>query len=222
MQYWYGYTGENLVMGSGRAIRQVVSSSQLSMLMEQVATFDEHHALPLQRRGTVDAASFNAALLAPLAVREGGTASPPATPFRSAGQVLRLFEGVPIAQAAANLFNGRIAGAYATEGSADTIAARVAQGFERGELLALPRDAARLQLRPVLDMLPGALVFLLSRETAERKAFAQYLRRGAAPNLSAAERKMTASLRPTLRTWEREARLTRELLAEGCPCTPCF
>lgn len=221
MRYWYGYTGESLILGHGRAIRQIVSHTQaLRRLLDQV---DEHYAryaaAPHRRAQIVNAKTFTAALLAPLAVQELGASSPPATPFSSAGQALRLFEDVGIEQAAVNLFNGRMASAYAAEGDADAVAARVAQGFNDGDLLFLSRDAARLHTQEVLNTLPGALVFLLSRSQAERKAFSGYLRRGTPPVVSDSDSVKMAALRPTFRTWEREARLTHELLTKGCACT---
>lgn len=212
MRYWYGYTGESLILGHGRAIRQVVPQSQaLQRLLERA---DEHYAryaaAPHRRAQIVNAKTFTAALLASLAVQEMGTSSPPATPFSSAGQVLRLFEDVGIEQAAVNLFNGRMASAYAAEGDAGAIAERIARGFADGDLLFLPRDGARLHTQETLNALPGALVFLLSRSQAERKAFAGYLRRGTPPVISTGARLALAKSRPVLRTWEREARLDKE------------
>lgn len=221
MRYWYGYTGESLILGHGRAIRQVVPQSQaLQRLLTRVdETYARYAAAPHRRAQAVDAKTFTAALLTPLAVQELGVSSPPATPFSSAGQALRLFEDVGVEQAAVNLFNGRVASAYAEAGDTDAIAARVARGLDDGNLLFLPRDAARLHMQEVMNTLPGALVFLLSRSQAERKAFAGYLRRGTPPVVSNADSAAMASLRPTLRTWEREARLTHELLTKGCACT---
>ncbi len=205
MRYWYGYTGERLIVGHGRTIRQLVPQSPAVHDLREAAR--AHYAATTARRTRVAEASFTAAMLAPLAVRALGIASPPATTFSSAGQLLRLFDGLNAEQAAVNLYNGRVASAYADAGD---IAARVAQGFDDGALLSLPRDAARLHAPETLSALPGALVFLLSHFDAERKAFSHYLRRGAPPVLSADTRRALAKSRPVLRTWEREARLLNE------------
>lgn len=208
MRYWYGYTGERLIVGHGRTIRQLVpQSSAVQELREAARAHYANYAATTARRPAIAEATFTAAMLAPLAVRAFGVASPPATVFSSAGQLLRLFDGQHVEQVAVNLFNGRVASAYADAGD---IAARVAQGFDDGDLLFLPRDAARLYAPETLSALPGALVFLLSRFDAERKAFSQYLRRGAPPVLSADTRRALAKSRPVLRTWEREARLLNE------------
>lgn len=209
MRYWYGYTGENLILGHGRTIRQVVPQSHaLQQLLARVDGYYARYAATSdRRRQTADAKTFTAALLAPFAVQELGVSSPPATMFSSAGQVLRLFENINIEQAAINVFNGRVAGAYAEAGDADMIIARVVRGFDDGDLLLLPRDTARLHAQEIMNTLPGALVFLLSRSHSERKAFSNYLRRGTSPILSADTRIALAKSRPILRTWEREVRL---------------
>lgn len=207
MRYWYGYTGESLILGHGRTIRQVMPHSRE---FERLLTVAKEHYVAVRSRSSVTAETFTAALLAPLSVQELGTASPPATPFSSAGQVLRLFEDVSIEQVAVNLFNGRMASAYASESDANAIAARVAQAFNDGDLLFLPRDATRLHTQEILNTLPGALVFLLSRSQAERKAFAGYLRRGTLPVVSSSAMANIAKSRTVLRTWEREARLEKE------------
>lgn len=204
MRHWYGYTGEYLVLGAGRAVLQAVprGAAWLRLLDEAEALYGRHPA------ALADKACFAAALLAPMAVQELGT-SPRATAFSSARQLLRLFDGVHAERAAVNLFNGSKASAYAAEGDHDGMAARVARGFMQGELLCLPRDAARLDTQEVLDTLPGALVFLLTRAREEHKAFAGYLRRGAPPVVPRATATEIGRVRPTRRTWEREARLVR-------------
>lgn len=196
MRYWYAYTGENLILGRGRAIRQVVSSAQVVQRLFDAAA--QYYA-----PGTsADKDTFIAALIAPLAMQELGTASSGTTAFSSAGQVLRLFDEVHIEQAAVNLFNGRVASAYAQD-DADATAARVAQGFGDGDLLSLPRDEARLHARETLDTLPGAAAFLLARSQEERKAFAFYLRRGTPPAVPPEAAVAIARLRPVLPTWKR-------------------
>lgn len=209
MRYWYGYTGESLILGHGRAIRQVVPHSQaLRQLLIRADEYYARYAATSNRRGqTADAKTFTAALLAPLALQELSVSSPPATIFSSARQVLRLFEDINIEQAAINLFNGRIASAYAEAGDADSIVARVAQSFDDGDLLILSRDAALLHAKEILNTLPGAMVFLLSRSQAERKAFAGYLRRGTPPVVHADAIAAIGAARPILRTWEHEVRL---------------
>lgn len=202
MRYWYGYTGENLILGHGRAIRQVVPYSQaLRQLLIRVDEYYARYAATSNRRGqTADANTFTAALLAPLAVQELGVSSPPATMFSSAGQVLRLFEDINIEQAAINLFNGRITSTYAEAGDPDAIASHVARGFDNGNLLLLPRDAARLHAQEIMNTLPGIMVFLLSRSQAERKAFADYLRRGTPPVIPEDAITAISAARPILRT----------------------
>ncbi len=211
MRYWYGYTAESLILGHGRTIRQLVpQSNELRRLLDTANEYYARYAATSGRRTQiVSAETFIAAILAPLAVQELGISSPAATAFSSAGQVLRLFDGLRIDQVAINLFNGRTASAYA-EADVRDIATRVARGFDDGDLLVLPRDATRLQTQEILNTLPGALVFLLSRSHAERKAFSNYLRRGTAPILSTDTRIALAKSRPVLRTWEREARLLKE------------
>lgn len=220
MQYWYGYTGEGLILGHGRAIRQVVPQSQAlqGLLDSAYEYYARYAAISQNSKQAVDAQTFAAALLSPLAVQELWVSSPSATPFSSAGQVLRLFEDVNIEQAAINLFNGRITSAYAETGDRDAIAERIAHGFANGDLLVLPRDAKQLHVQEVLNTLPGVLVFLLSLSLAERKAFDGYLRRGTPPAISDSQRVSLAKSRPVLRTWEREARLLKEFLTKGCSC----
>ncbi len=196
MRYWYAFTGHHLIMGHGRAVRRAGADERvLRELFESTARYAP----------TAGAESFIAAMIAPLAAQEFGDALP-ATPFSSARQLLDLFEGLDIARAAANLFNGRKASAYAAEETGEEgLAARVAQGFREGELL-LPQDSARLHAPGALDELPGAVVFLLARAEEERKAFAAYLRRGSPPALSKAAHTVLCSLRPCLPTFGTEAR----------------
>lgn len=186
MRYWYGFTGEDFIIGHGRAIRQVVPPSHAWQgLLEAALQHYAHYAASSVRHvQAIPAGTFIAALVAPLAAQKFGADSPAATPFSSAGQVLRIFDGLNVEQAAVNLFNGRVASAYAESGDDDAIAARVTEGFNAGALLFLPRDVARLHTPEVLNMLPGALVALLSRAQAERKSFADYLRRGTPPTVS--------------------------------------
>lgn len=207
MRDWYAYTGEYLILGHGRAIRQITPhAAALQRLLERAQGHYAHALRISQRREpVVDMKTYVAALLASLAIREFGTGNPDATVFLSAGQVVRLLGAPSIEQVAINLFNGRTASAYAG-GDDSAIASRVAQGFHDGELLFLPRDASQ----EVLDALPGAVVFLLSRKQAAHKAFAGYLRRGAPPVVSSNTVAAISRLRPVLRTWEREARLKKE------------
>lgn len=198
MRYWYGYTGRNLIVGHGRTVRRIVTDASVQQLLDMAGE---------RRVSVIPPQTYIAAMVVPLAVQKFGVTAPPATAFSSAGQLLRLFDGLPIDQVAVNVFNGRTASAYAEAGD---IAARVARGFESGALLTLPRDAARLPTPEILNALPGAVAFLLSRAHAERKAFANYLRRGAPPMVSATARRAIATSRPVLRTWEREARLLNE------------
>lgn len=218
MRYWYAYTGETLILGHGRTIRQLVPDTPALQRLFEAANeqYARYAAAPHQRAQLVPEETFIATMIAPLAVQEFGVASPPATLFSSAGQVLRLFDGLNIEQVAVNLFNGRIASAY-TEGDAAAVADRVAQGFNDGDLLLLPRDTARLHTQETLSTLPGAVIFLLSRSQAERKAFALYLRRGTPPVVSKAMMTTMTKSRSVLRTWEREARLEKERhLHEKC------
>lgn len=212
MRYWYAYTGESLVAGHGRAIRSVISDVRLLQPLLDAA--NKQYADYSYSSQAVSKDTFIAALLAPLALQELGAASSAATVFFSVGQIMRLFTGLDIEQAAVNLFNGRIASAYS-----GNLAERISQGFAEHDLLFLPRDAARLHSQEILDKLPGVLVFLLSQEKAQQKAFANYLRRGAPPVVSSTDIMKISSLRPMLKTWEREARLTNELLTKGCVCT---
>lgn len=214
MRYWYAYTGESLIAGHGRAIRRVISDARTIQPLLDAA--DKQYAAHMEsRRSPIPESTFIAALLAPIAMQEIGITSPPATVFSSVGQMMRIFDGLDIGQAAVNLFNGRIASAY----SQSDMARRLSRGFSEGELLFLPRDAARLHTREIMDALPGIAVFLLSQEKAQQKAFANYLRRGTPPGIPDADIAAAASLRPILKTWEREARLTNEILMKGCVCT---
>src|SRR5690606_34274541 len=111
MRYWYAYTGESLILGHGRAIRRVISDVKLLQPLLEAA--EKHYAELHQTRIPKD--TFIAALLAPLAVQELGTASP-ATPFSSIQQMMRLFDGLDIEQVVVNLFNGRVASAFAAAG----------------------------------------------------------------------------------------------------------
>jgi hypothetical protein len=217
MRYWCGYTGESLILGHGRAIRQVMPQSQALQRLLDVAGehYTRYAAATVRRTRNVSAQTFIAAVLAPLAIQELGVSSPPAMPFSSAGQALRLFEDVGIEQAAVNLFNGRITSAYTETGDADAIAARVAPGFDEGDLLSLPRDAARLHAQEVVNTLPGAVAFLLSRSQAERKAYAMYLRRGTPPAVPVDAIAAIGAARPILRTWEREVRLETHYAGAG-------
>jgi hypothetical protein len=147
--------------------------------------------------------SDRATLIAVLAMREFGTSPPEAAPFSSAGEALQLFESRTVEQTSVNLFNGRVASAFA--GDSQTILARIARGFREGELLALPRDAARLHSHEVMNALPAALAFLLAGVQEERKAFTGYLRRGTPPLVSSSARLAIAQARPVLRSWEYEA-----------------
>jgi hypothetical protein len=201
MRYWYAYTGENLILGHSRTIRQLVPDTPALQRLFEAANeqYARYAAAPYRHAQLVPEETFIAAMIAPLAVQEFGVASPPATSFSSAGQVLRLFDGVDIEQVAVNLFNGRIASAYA-ESDAAAVTARVAQGFNDGDLFFLPRDAARLHAQETLNTLPGAVVFLLSRSQAERKAFAGYLRRGTSPVVSSDTVAAIAKSRIFLRT----------------------
>lgn len=213
MRYWYGYTGNQLVLGNGRAIRQVVPGSSavqdiLSKAQEQYAGYA---ATALRQAQPVPAETLIAALIAPLAEQALQTVSPPATVFSSAAQVFRLFGGLNIEQVAVNLFNGRITSAYDTS----NLPARVAQGFDKGELLILPRDSVRLHSKDVLNSLPGVIVYLLSNTQAERKAFANYLRRGTSPVVPHETKTAIAKQRPIMRTWEREMFLVKH---RSCPC----
>lgn len=210
MRYWYGYTGESLILGHGRTIRQLVDTRGLQRLFEMAAKQYESYESRYPSAQIVPKETFVAAMIAPLAVLELGIENPPATSFSSAGQVLRLFDGLNIEQVAINLFNGRVASAYANAGDADSIAAHVAQDFDNGDLLLLPRDTSRLHTPEIMNTLPGAVVFLLSRSHAERKAFSNYLRRGTPPVMSADTRIILAKSRPVLRTWEREARIAHK------------
>lgn len=208
MRYWHAYTGESLIVGHGRAIRRVISDIRMLQRLLEVA--EKHYVDYSQpHRIAFSKDTFIAALLAPLAMQELGAASPPATQFSSAGQVLSLFDALDIEQAAINLFNGRTASAYA-ESDEDAIAARVAQGFGEGDLLYLPRDATRLHSQEIMNTLPGAVAFLLSRSQAESKAFAGYLRRGTPPALSEEAIIAIAKSRSVLHTWEREASPLKE------------
>jgi len=213
MRYWYAYTGETLILGHGRTIRQLVPDTPALQRLFEAAReqYSRYATAPHRRAQLVPEETFIAAMIAPLAVQEFGVASPPATLFSSAGQVLRLFDGlnIDIEQIAINLFNGRAASAYA-EGDAAAVADRVVQDFNDGDLLFLPRDTARLHAQETLNTLPGAVVFLLSRSQAERKAFALYLRRGTSPVVSSDTVAAIAKSRIFLRTWEREARLVKE------------
>lgn len=204
MRYWYGYTGESLILGHGRTIRQLVDMRGLQRLLEMAVKQYESYESRYHRASIVPKETFVAAMIAPLAVLELGIENPPATRFSSAGQVLKLFDGLNIEQVAINLFNDRIASAYAA-GDITSIATRITQGFDNGDFLFLPRDAAKLHTQEIINTLPGALVFLLSRSHAERKAFSNYLRRGTPPVMSADTRIILAKSRPVLRTWEREA-----------------
>jgi|GEM_PF-5016217 len=210
MRYWYGYTGESLVLGHGRTIRHLVDKG-LPRLLE--VTYKQYTNYAATRRGQiVPKETFIAAMISPLAVLELGIENPPATCFSSAGQVLRLFDGLNIEQVAVNIFNGRVASAYAGAGDANAIAALIAQGFDDGDLLFLPRDYERLHTQESLNTLLGAVVFLLSRSHAQRKAFSDYLRRGIPPIISAETKIILAKSRPVLRTWEREAWLESQYI----------
>lgn len=215
MRYWYAYTGENIVLGHGRAIRLVISIPQtLEPLLRQAHQQAERLLeMPTHFTPHVSVETFTAALMAPLAIQELGTDSTTAISFSSTAQLFSLFDGLAINQVAINLYNGRIASAYAL-GSMEAIAQRVIQGFEEGELLLLPRDTIRLYAPETLNSFPGIVTFLLMREQAEQKAFAEYLRRGTPPTISNAQSAAIASLRPVLRTWEREARLEREMMGK--------
>lgn len=212
MHYWYAYTGESLIVGHGRAIRSVISDVRLLQPLLEAANkqyIDYSHSSKVIPKDT-----FIAALLAPLAIQELDVESTQTMVFSSVGQIMRLFNGLDIEQAAVNLFNGRIASAYS-----GNLAERISQGFGEHDLLFLPRDGASLHSREILDKLPGILVFLLSQGKAQRKAFANYLRRGALPVVTSADIAESSSLRPMLKTWEREARLTNEMFTKGCVCT---
>lgn len=204
MRYWYGYTGKTLLLGQGNAVQQIVShGAEVRQILDAAdAYYARYGASHRMRRQTADAATFTAALAAPLAVRALKAPSSPPLPFSSAGEMLRLFGNVPVQQAAINLYNGRTASAWATENSAEKIAARVRQGYDTGELLLLPRDAAQLHAPPITAALPGALSFLLARAQAERKAFEGYLRHGTRPEVSKDMITAITKSRPTLGTRE--------------------
>lgn len=207
MRYWYGYTGENLLLGHGRAIRQVFSvpqtlepllrqaNQQAQQLLETPTSFANH--IPYD--------TLVAALMTPLAVHELGTNNPTATPFSSAAQLFALFEGADVKQVAINLYNGRKASTYNSD-------EQVVQGFESGELLFLPQDTSHLNTPEFLNNLPSIAVFLLRQTEVEQKAFAEYLRRGTPPVASDKDQKSMAAMRPVLSTWAREARLEREMV----------
>ncbi|MBY0406767.1 MAG: hypothetical protein K2Q01_03685, partial [Rickettsiales bacterium] len=142
---------------------------------------------------------FIAALVASLALRELGNDAPPATPFASAGQVLRLFAGLDAEEAAINLVNGHIISA---QPPADAEA--LAHAFARGDLLFLPRDAARLHTQETRNALPGALAFLLARKQAQHKAFTAYLRSGTPPLMARKTLAHIARARPVLPSFPRE------------------
>jgi hypothetical protein len=199
MRYWYAYTGSDLIIGRGRAIRHVVTDSPA---WQKILNSARETAAP----AGVAQETFAATLAAVIAARELSDEAKKTTAFSSQQQVFQLFDDVHIGQSALNIINGRVASAYAEE----NLPARVAEGFTSGELWQLPRDADRLRDKATLAELPGVVATLLMREQAESKAFARYLRRGAEPVLSEATRKTLAATRPILRTFEREARRIAE------------
>ena len=208
MRYWYGYTGTRLLIGHGRSIRQLTPNDHTQQRLLDTAKKQAITAQPSHTPHPSEE-TFIAAMIAPLAIQELGDTPPAATQFSSAAQLLKLFDGLNIEHAALHLLNGRIASAYAKEGDAPAIAARVMRAFAEGDLLILPRDTTRLHAPETLQALPGAVAFLFSRSLAQRKAFDAYLRRGAPPLLAHDVAVSIAKSRPTLRTWEREARLEK-------------
>ena len=116
MRYWYGYTAESLILGHGRTIRQLVpQSNELRRLLDTANEYYARYAATSVRRTQiVSAETFIAAILAPLAVQELGISSSAATVFSSAGQVLRIFDGINTEHVAINLFNGRTSSVYSS------------------------------------------------------------------------------------------------------------
>ncbi len=206
MHYWNAYTGRSLILGSGRAIRQVISMpSKVTPLLE--AAQEQYEVLNM----SLPKDTFIAALMAPLAMQELGTDATDAEPFSSAAQLFSLFDELEPEQLATNLINGRIASAYASFGNIEATTQQVTQAFIEGNLLLLPRDTVRLHAPETLNMLPGIIAFMLTRQEATQKAFTNYLRHGTPPEHSTAHDEALGNFRPVLSTWAREARLEREM-----------
>lgn len=203
MRDWVGYTGHSLILGRGRMIGRVIFEPAIldGLLASARAQYREYET-------TFPEAAFIAALLAPMAMRELAGENRQATAFSSVGEVMALFDALDINEVAVNIYNGQVASAYEPDAEA------IARGFSQGALLLLPRDAARLHGAEVMATLPGVVAFLLSQAHEERKSFAEYLRRGTPPCLSHKATLTMAALRPTLKTWEREARLEAQYREE--------
>lgn len=174
MDVWYVYTGKNLIFGRDHVIDLVLP---LSQSIQRLVDHAQVHARRHNTQG-VDVDTFTAALLAPLCVQRFGIRPPWTTSFSSAQEVFSLFQGAQQESVAMTFINARIASRYAPLYDGAALAKRVADDFERGALLCLPRDRLSLDKPEILSTLPGALVFLLARQKAQRKAFSDYLRHG--------------------------------------------
>jgi len=212
MRNWFAYTGSHLIQGRGRTIYRLLPNTADT---DSLRTTAMEMARATQPSVAVAADIFIAALMAPLAAQEfASTANP--TVFSNTRQVLALFDHLAIELVAIHFLNGKTASAYVEEGNIQAITARVMRGFERGELLTLPRDRARLYQRETMRELPGVVMFLLAQALAEKKAFEHYLRRGTAPIITPETKAHIATERKVLRTWEREARIAREQRNHQC------
>ena len=197
-----------MVLGHGHAIRSVLPYNHTQALQEQLArTFAVHSA----RLMTYPPETVAPVLLAAQAMQDFNPDTLKATPFSSAAQIVKLFEGLEPKQLAINLLNGRTMSAY----NGGDVTEYIMQGFDSGELLLLPRDEAMLYTPPIQAALPGAVLHLLLSRNAQSKAFARYLRHGGTATPDEETLATIASVRSCPCTWLVEARQERELTGKA-------
>ena len=208
---WTAIIAMQLVFGRGRAISAITTDGELVRRLKSRAT-QHYHAIAKHHKTSSDL--FIHSLMTALVQHEEEPAQ--SQSFRSALSVLEALQAFPVEEAVQAVYNAVIIArsleAHASQISTERdIVSLVLDLHAEGQLIELPEDRQRLHHEDVQQELPGALLFRLTLSLAERDAFRAYLRRGAAPGISADSIKRAAQVRPVPRTWEREAALKTSL-----------